>query len=254
MSLPYYKRFPRDFLEATIGMTLEVKGAYGIILDLIYMHSGHLPNDHRYIAGQLGCSTRSSNKIINELVERKKLQILDGFISNFRADLEIENALKLCEKNTENGKKNKKTNYLTKPDNKPDDKPKGRHSDSESDIEDSEAKASAAKAALPKVNGNGYDPEPPDTGTVIFNQGLNFLVKASGRPENAIRSLLGKWRKTYGDVLLVTTLGAAQREHKLQALIEPIGWVEKALQSRGQQKDRAEVRESNIRKTGRAVL
>ena len=35
-SLPYHKRYHRDFLEGTAGMTLEVKGAYSILLDVIY--------------------------------------------------------------------------------------------------------------------------------------------------------------------------------------------------------------------------
>jgi uncharacterized protein YdaU (DUF1376 family) len=40
MSLPYYKRFPRDFLDGTVGFTLEQKGAYSCVLDLIFMRGG----------------------------------------------------------------------------------------------------------------------------------------------------------------------------------------------------------------------
>jgi 5-methylcytosine-specific restriction endonuclease McrA len=81
MSLPYYKRFPRDFLEGTIGLSFEVKGAYAIVLDLIYMRDGRLPDDARFIAGQLGCSVRKWTTIREELIARGKLQVHEGIIS-----------------------------------------------------------------------------------------------------------------------------------------------------------------------------
>ena len=56
MSLPYYKRYTRDLLDGTVGMKLELKGAYGLILDLIYHHNGDLPDESGYISGQLGCT------------------------------------------------------------------------------------------------------------------------------------------------------------------------------------------------------
>ncbi|MFK5283859.1 DUF1376 domain-containing protein, partial [Lacticaseibacillus paracasei] len=53
--LPYYKAYPRDFIEGTIGMPFELKGAYRLLLDLIYMQGGRLPDDAKYISGLLGC-------------------------------------------------------------------------------------------------------------------------------------------------------------------------------------------------------
>lgn len=79
-ALPYYKKFPRDFLEGTIGMSLEEKGAYAIVLDLIYMRNGSLPDDPQYIAGQLGCSVRKWNSIKNKLVEMGELCVQGGFM------------------------------------------------------------------------------------------------------------------------------------------------------------------------------
>ena len=101
MSLPYYKRFPRDFLEGTIGLSFEVKGAYAIVLDLIYMRDGRLPDDARYIAGQLGCSVRKWSAIRSELVEAGKLQVVGGIISNFRADYLTEESRKYQDKQAE---------------------------------------------------------------------------------------------------------------------------------------------------------
>jgi len=101
VSLPYYKRFPRDFLEGTIGLSFEVKGAYAIVLDLIYMRDGRLPDDARYISGQLGCSVRKWSAILAELVEAGKLQVVGGIISNFRADYLTEESRKYQDKQAE---------------------------------------------------------------------------------------------------------------------------------------------------------
>ena len=54
--LPYYKAYPRDFIEGTVGMSFELKAAYRLVLDLVYMQGGDLPDNSRYIAGLLGCS------------------------------------------------------------------------------------------------------------------------------------------------------------------------------------------------------
>lgn len=117
MSLPYYKRFPRDFLEGTIGLSFEEKGAYAIVLDLIYMRDGGLPDDPRYIAGQLGCSVRMWSKIKLSLVEKGKLSIHNGIISNFRADYLLEETRKYQDKQAENRTNSNKNNDVKKPSN-----------------------------------------------------------------------------------------------------------------------------------------
>ena len=114
MSLPYYKRFPRDFLDGTIGLSLETKGAYAIVLDLIYMRDGRLQDDARYIAGQLGCSVRKWTAIRDELIARGKLVVQLGFISNFRADYLLEDTRKYQDKQAENRANANKSNGLEK--------------------------------------------------------------------------------------------------------------------------------------------
>jgi uncharacterized protein YdaU (DUF1376 family) len=115
MSLPYYKRFPRDFLEGTIGLSFETKGAYAIVLDLIYMRSGRLPDDARYIAGQLGCSVRKWTAIREELIARGKLQAHEGVISNFRADYLTEESRKYQDKQAEIAGKPRKIKAQSQP-------------------------------------------------------------------------------------------------------------------------------------------
>ncbi len=118
--LPYYKRYPRDFLEGTVGLTLEEKGAYAILLDLIYLRGGRLPDDSRWIAGHLGCSVRKWNSIRERLLKTGKITVdksvdngVDNFmISNFRADFELETTRKFQQKQRENRRGSKKNNGL----------------------------------------------------------------------------------------------------------------------------------------------
>lgn len=100
--LPYYKAYPRDFIEGTIGMPFEVKCAYRVVLDLIYMQGGNLPDDPRYISGLLGCSIRKWKSLRDDLVERGKIQVSGEFLTNYRAEKELETLAKLQETKREN--------------------------------------------------------------------------------------------------------------------------------------------------------
>ena len=110
--LPYYKASPRDFFEGTIGMSFETKCCYRVLLDLIYMQSGILKDDAHYICGQLGCSKRKWAALRIELICLRKIQVENGFITNFRATLELESTAKVQDKNAENGSKSHKNRNL----------------------------------------------------------------------------------------------------------------------------------------------
>ena len=113
--LPYYKAYPRDFIEGTIGMPFEIKCAYRVILDLIYMQGGELPDDARYISGLLGCSIRKWKSIRQELIDCDKLQVSGEFLTNKRAEKELETLAKLQDKQRENRSRPNKNNNLQTP-------------------------------------------------------------------------------------------------------------------------------------------
>jgi uncharacterized protein YdaU (DUF1376 family) len=102
---PWYKRYGADFVHGTLGLTLEQKGAYSLCLDLIYDRGGPIPDDARWLAGVCGCSVRKWNSIRALLLEAGKLVEIDGRLTNFRAEKEIENAAKTSRKLAESGAK-----------------------------------------------------------------------------------------------------------------------------------------------------
>lgn len=88
-SLKYYPRYPRDFLEGTAGMPLDLKGPYSILIDLFYLMGARgLPDDAGYISGQLGCSVRKWNSIKAKLIEKGKIRVEGDLIVNGRAEIE----------------------------------------------------------------------------------------------------------------------------------------------------------------------
>jgi uncharacterized protein YdaU (DUF1376 family) len=105
MTRPWYRRFPDNFIAGTVGLSLEEKGAYSLILDLIYVRGGPVPDEPRYISGVCNCSVRKWNAIRQRLIDLGKIEVVDGRLMNRRAEKELENAAKTAEELAENGAK-----------------------------------------------------------------------------------------------------------------------------------------------------
>lgn len=113
--LPYYKAYPRDFIEGTIGMDFETKAAYRLVLDLIYMQGGNLPDDARYISGLLGCTVKKWNSLRDKLIAAGKIVVRGNHLANYRADKELETLGKLQDKQRENRSRPNKNKALESP-------------------------------------------------------------------------------------------------------------------------------------------
>ena len=53
---PYYKRYPSDFITGCIKLSLEEKGAYSMVIDMIFDEGGAIENDPQWIARVCSCS------------------------------------------------------------------------------------------------------------------------------------------------------------------------------------------------------
>lgn len=90
----------------TMGLTLEQRGAYCILLDMMYDRENPIPDEPRYIAGVLDISVRKWNAIRSQLIDAGKIVVTeDGQLDNYRARKERENALKIKRANEINGAK-----------------------------------------------------------------------------------------------------------------------------------------------------
>lgn len=105
MTLPWYRRFPDNFIAGTVGLSLEEKGAYSLVLDLIYVRGGPVPDEPRYIAGVCNCSVRKWNAIRLRLLKLGKIKVVDGYLTNHRAEEELIISAKVARERAESGAK-----------------------------------------------------------------------------------------------------------------------------------------------------
>lgn len=102
--LKWYKRDPTRALKGMMKLTLEERGAYNTVLDLIYSHDGRLEDDERFIAGWLRTDVRVWRRLRGRLLELGKLFVEDGLIRNSTADAEVLSALSRVESLTDAGR------------------------------------------------------------------------------------------------------------------------------------------------------
>jgi uncharacterized protein YdaU (DUF1376 family) len=93
-TLKWYKRDPKAALHGMIGLTLEEKGAYNVILDLIYINDGRVLDDPKQICVWLNCDPRRWKRIRAALIDAGKLYIHGGYLRNERADDEALQAIR----------------------------------------------------------------------------------------------------------------------------------------------------------------
>jgi uncharacterized protein YdaU (DUF1376 family) len=91
--IKWYKRDPSAALNGMMELSLEERGAYNTVLDLIYSRDGNLHDDDRFIAGWLRVDVRVWKRIKGALLARGKLYVDGDLLRNERADAEVLSAL-----------------------------------------------------------------------------------------------------------------------------------------------------------------
>lgn len=104
-SLKWHKRDHNAALRGMANLTLEERGAYNTILDLIYAHDGALEDNPRDLCHSLNCNARRWQRLKARLLELGKIYIHAGAIRNQRADDEILFAQRLVKVSAESANK-----------------------------------------------------------------------------------------------------------------------------------------------------
>lgn len=102
---PWHKRYHSDALSGFIVLSLEERGAYQTLLDLMYDRGGPMPDNDGLLARYMGVSIRKWKSLRDSLISLNKIREQDGFLINERAIAEIENSSKTARKLAENGSK-----------------------------------------------------------------------------------------------------------------------------------------------------
>jgi uncharacterized protein YdaU (DUF1376 family) len=77
---PYHKRWHGNALNGMRGLTLEERGAYNTLMDLMYDRQGAWPDDERRTCGELDCDPRVWRRVRASLQSKGKIAIHDGLI------------------------------------------------------------------------------------------------------------------------------------------------------------------------------
>lgn len=225
-ALPYHKRYHGDALTGFMSLSLEERGAYQTVLDLIYDRGGPIPNDDRLLAGYMQCSVRKWRSLRDELMAKRKIRInLRGELTNVRAEKELENLAKTHRKLVENGSKGGRTSAKNRLGEK-------RTAENGEIIEaglkpgSSEAQASRAGSEARSQNTEGK-PSAAELLKALVDFGRSILME-SGKTDQAARSMIGAWRRDYGDPAVLSALAAAQEKSPS----DPIPWIRRRLEAR----------------------
>ena len=82
--MPRFDFYSRDWIVGTEGLSLEASGAYIQLLARMYDEARPLPFDLPFLARRIGVHWRSLKNAIAELIERGKIIIRNGFLTNDR--------------------------------------------------------------------------------------------------------------------------------------------------------------------------
>jgi len=243
--LKWYKRDPSAALNGMMELTLEERGAFNTVLDLIYSRDGNLPDDEHFIAGWLRVDVRIWRRIRASLITRGKLFVADGALRNERADAEVLAALSRVGSAREAGRASarskasrlhgnqRKTNSLEPTDVETSAATvvSTNHNHYQNSVEINSTAAAAAPvlfAPADDVRPAGAPPKPgrsaDDVKRAIFASGLALLI-GQGIPESRARSMIGRWRKDHSDGAVLDAIIRAEVEQPS----EVVEWINARL-------------------------
>lgn len=190
MKLRWIKFFSDEWLGGCVMLDNAERGLYITACALIYSSpDGYITHDHLRAA----CRDHGHafNRQLSRLVALGKLEVSDDQITNKRATKELKNADKMSENGRQNVAKRWENNDLENVSvlhARAKNQNQNKEADRGKPLSDADASAKAP---------NGVD--------ALWHRGLAILGEDR-------RSLLGKYRKTYGDVVVLAAIVECEKE------------------------------------------
>jgi len=221
---PWHKRYHSDALNGYMGLSLEERGAYTTLLDLMYQRGEAVVDNERLIAGWMQVSLRRYRVLRDGLIRTGKIiRLDDGRLSNARFEKEAENFSKTSRKRAENGSKGgvksaenrKSLNVIS--------------DEGQQELQQNSSYTRACQkpeARCSDPDGSGAE-TPPDLRKQLFDEGLQSLVRQTGKPESRCRPLIGKWLKASRDDCRLVLSKIRQAE--ADRVADPVPWIGEAI-------------------------
>jgi hypothetical protein len=101
----WYKREPTAYLGGVQGMSAKEHAVFSVVLDLIYQHGGSVNNDAAWFSGWIcDMGAAAVRATVTSLIDRGKLCLEDGQLSNNRAKTQAKTKENLSENRAKIGK------------------------------------------------------------------------------------------------------------------------------------------------------
>lgn len=85
----WYRGDPHADIESAKGLTFEEFGAYCVVLALLRLRAGAIPDDDRFIAGWYRCDVRIWRRLRERLIAHERLYVSDGMLRSPAADDDV---------------------------------------------------------------------------------------------------------------------------------------------------------------------
>lgn len=102
--IPYFNFYPADFMNGVRGLTAQEVGVYTMVLARIYEENGPVEYNPLRLATYCGMREPTFDKVASRLVDLGKLTLVEGHLSNARAELEIAKRANSLENSSRAGK------------------------------------------------------------------------------------------------------------------------------------------------------
>jgi uncharacterized protein YdaU (DUF1376 family) len=216
----WHPRYHRDALEGMRSLSLEERGAYTTLLDLMYERGGGVPDDDRFVAGHMGCSTRLWRSIRDRLISAGKISVQDGLIVNARAIEELRSQAVRARKRAESGAKGGRTprqNGAAANENSDLGEAKTKHNNNNNNNNSSEDKSSDAVRVV------------VDHDRDAWNQAVTLLTGQGGMKAEKARPFFGRLLRDNG--LEARDLLPSISKATVSGTQDPQGYLTRAAQA-----------------------
>jgi len=103
--MKWYKHDPNAALAGMIGLTVEERGAYYTLIDLLYARDGEGVRDD-LVCSALGCHGRTWNALKKQLIHKRKIWVReDGSLMDKRVENSLKESRNFIEKQTKRARK-----------------------------------------------------------------------------------------------------------------------------------------------------
>lgn len=102
--IPYFDFYPSDFMHGVRGLSAQEVGVYTMMLCRIYEENAPVEYHVMRLATYCGMRENTFVKTVEKLIELGKLDLVDGMLSNHRAEVEISSRANKLKINSKAGK------------------------------------------------------------------------------------------------------------------------------------------------------